>query len=120
MTFAVIEELPYRTEIETRLTKLWDYEKYGTPFKRGDRYFYFKNDGLQNQSVLYKLDSLDAKPEILVDPNTWSEDGTDAMGETVFDDDGTRMAYGVQKAGSDWSHLVSPERRNGQKAIRQT
>jgi prolyl oligopeptidase len=102
LTFAVIEELPYRAEIETRLTKLWDYEKYGAPFKRGDRYFYFKNDGLQNQSVLYKLDSLDAKPEILVDPNTWSEDGTDAMGETVFNDDGTRMAYGVQKAGSDW------------------
>ena len=103
LTFSIIEDLPYREEIEERLTQLWDYEKYGTPFKRGDRYFYYKNDGLQNQSVLYKLDSLDEEPEVLVDPNTWSEDGTDAMGAVAFSEDGQLMAYGVQKAGSDWN-----------------
>ena len=66
VTNKVIQELPYRAEIESRLTKLWDYEKYGVPFKRGDRYFYYKNDGLQNQSVLYKLEKLDGEPTVLV------------------------------------------------------
>ena len=102
LTFSLIEELPYRKEIEARLTQLWDYEKYGAPFKRGNRYFYFKNDGLQNQSVLYKLATLDATPEVLVDPNNWSDDGTDALGGMAFSDDGKYMAYGIQKAGSDW------------------
>ena len=102
VTNKVIQELPYRAEIESRLTKLWDYEKYGVPFKRGDRYFYYKNDGLQNQSVLYKLEKLDGEPTVLVDPNKWSEDGTDAMGGLEFSSDGKYMAYGIQKAGSDW------------------
>ena len=102
VTFAHINELPFREEIEKRLTSLWDYEKYGTPFKRGDRYFYFKNEGLQNQSVLYELPSLDAEPTELIDPNKWSEDGTVAMGGMAFSDDGKLMAYGVQDAGSDW------------------
>lgn len=115
LTFGVIEKLPYRSEIENRLTKLWDYEKYGAPFKRGNRYFYFKNDGLQNQNVLYKLDSLDAQPEVLVDPNTWSEDGTDAMGATAFSHDGKLMAYGVQKAGSDWRTWEIMDVESGQK-----
>ena len=66
VTFKEIDQLPYRKQIEARLTKLWDYEKYGVPFKRGDQYFYYKNDGLQNQSVLYKLDSLDDDPTVLV------------------------------------------------------
>ena len=102
VTFAHINELPYREQIEKRLTSLWDYEKYGTPFRRGERYFYFKNDGLQNQSVLYQLPSLDAEPTELIDPNQWSEDGTVAMGGMAFSDDGELMAYGVQDAGSDW------------------
>lgn len=111
LTFSIIEQLPHRQAIEDRLTQLWDYEKYGVPFKRGDKYFYFKNNGLQNQSVLYKLDSLDAPPELLVDPNKWSEDGTDALGGMVFSDDGKLMAYGVQKAGSDWRtwHVLEVE-----------
>ena len=102
VTFKEIDQLPYRKQIEARLTKLWDYEKYGVPFKRGDQYFYYKNDGLQNQSVLYKLDSLDDDPTVLVDPNTWSDDGTDAMGGLAFSPNGKLMAYGIQKAGSDW------------------
>ncbi|MFK7766070.1 MAG: prolyl oligopeptidase family protein [Mariniblastus sp.] len=102
LTFKQIKALPFRKQIEERLTKLWDYEKYGTPFRRGENYFYFKNDGLQNQSVLYKLKDLDDTPVVLVDPNTWSDDGTDALGGLEFSPDGKLMAYGVQKAGSDW------------------
>ncbi|MEM9943371.1 MAG: prolyl oligopeptidase family serine peptidase, partial [Planctomycetota bacterium] len=102
LTFELIEKLPYRKEIESRLTKLWNYEKYGVPFRQGENYFYFKNSGLQNQSVLYKLKSIDDEATVLVDPNQWSEDGTDALGGMSFSDDGKRMAYGIQQAGSDW------------------
>ena len=102
VTFGYLKHLPHREEIETRLTKLWDYEKYGTPFKRGGRFYYHKNDGLQNQSVLYRLDSLDGNPKVLMDPNTWSEDGTVALGGLAFSDDGKYVAYGVQESGSDW------------------
>ena len=102
LTFSVIKQLPYRNEIKARLTKLWDYEKFGTPFKRGERYFYFKNNGLQNQSVLYKLKSLEDEPIVLIDPNQWSADGTNALGGLEFSNDGKLLAYGVQKAGSDW------------------
>jgi prolyl oligopeptidase len=68
VTFAYLEEIPQRQKIQERLTQLWNYEKYGTPFRRGNRYFYFKNDGLQNHSVLYTLQSLDEQPQVLLDP----------------------------------------------------
>ena len=102
VTNGYLDKLPYRKEIEKRLTKLWDYEKYGTPFRAGGRYYYFKNDGLQNQNVLYMMDSLNGKPEVLMDPNQWSEDGTVALGGLAFSDDGKYVAYGVQESGSDW------------------
>ena len=102
VTFEYLEQIPERKQIAERLTKLWNYEKYGSPFKRGGRYFYFKNDGLQNQFVLYRLESLDAEPKVLIDPNTWSKDGTVALAGTAFSDDGKYLAYGIQDAGSDW------------------
>ncbi|MDB4533872.1 prolyl oligopeptidase family serine peptidase [Vicingaceae bacterium] len=102
ITMSYLESLPYRQEIEDRLTKLWDYEKYGTPFRRGGRYFYSKNDGLQNQSVIYKMDSLDGEPTVLIDPNKWSKDGTVALGGMGFSDDGKYVAYAAANAGSDW------------------
>jgi len=102
LTYSYLEQLPHRKQIEDRLTKLWDYEKYGTPFKRGGRYYFYKNDGLQNQSVLYRLDSLDAEPTVLIDPNEWSKDGTVALGGLAFSDNGKHLAYGVQESGSDW------------------
>ena len=102
VSFAYINQLPYREEIESRLTKLWDYEKFSAPFKRGQRYFYSKNEGLQNQSVLYKMDSLDGEAEVLIDPNQWSEDGTIALSGLAFSDDGKWLAYGIQTSGSDW------------------
>jgi prolyl oligopeptidase len=84
------------------LTELWNYEKFGVPFKRGERYFYFKNNGLQNQSVLYTLKSLDDEPKELFDPNLLSEDGTVALSGLSISDDGTLMAYGLSTGGSDW------------------
>ena len=102
VTFGYIKKLRYRKEIEERLTSLWDYEKFSSPFKVADKYCFFKNDGLQNQSVLYRIDTLDSEPVLVIDPNTWSEDGTVALGGLAFTDDGRYMAYGIQTSGSDW------------------
>lgn len=102
VTFAYLEEIPQRQKIQDRLTQLWNYEKYGTPFRRGNRYFYFKNDGLQNHSVLYTLQSLDDQPQVLLDPNTFSEDGTVALSGISISDDGVWIAYGLSSGGSDW------------------
>jgi prolyl oligopeptidase len=102
VTFDYLQHIPERESIKQRLTKLWDYEKYSVPFKEGDRYFYFKNDGLQNQSVLYTLTALDAEPRELLDPNKLSEDGTVALSGLAISEDGAWMAYGLSTAGSDW------------------
>jgi len=103
VTLGYLAALPYRQEIQERLTTLWDYEKYGTPSRQGDNYYYFKNDGLQNQSVLYQLGTLDAEPKVLIDPNQWSTDGTVALGGMVFSSDGKYLAYSSSQGGSDWS-----------------
>ncbi|NDJ23425.1 prolyl oligopeptidase family serine peptidase [Nostoc sp. B(2019)] len=110
VTFAYLSEITAREKIKQRLTKLWDYEKYGIPFKEGEslgdgsteRYFYFKNDGLQNQSVLYTLKTLDAQPRVLLDPNKLSEDGTVALAGLSISEDGKLLAYGLSTSGSDW------------------
>ncbi|MHC5735037.1 prolyl oligopeptidase family serine peptidase [Nostoc sp.] len=102
VTFSYLSEIPAREKIKQRLTKLWDYEKYGIPFKEGDRYFYFKNDGLQNQSVLYTLKTLDDQPKVLLDPNKLSEDGTVALSGLSISEDGKLLAYGLSSSGSDW------------------
>ena len=101
-TFGYLETLPERESIRKRLEELWDYEKVGVYFKEGGKYYFFKNDGLQNQSVLYEQAALDAKPEVVVDPNTWSKDGTVALGSLAFSEDGRYMAYAKNAAGSDW------------------
>ena len=102
LTFGFLEKIPQREAIRKRLTALWDYAKYGVPEKRGGRYFYTKNNGLQNQSVLYWAESLEAEPKLLLDPNTLSADGTTALTDFEISDDGKLMAYGLSKAGSDW------------------
>jgi len=101
-TFAYLAEIPARTTIKERLTKLWNFEKYGVPFKEGNRYFYSRNSGLQNQSVLYSVNSLDAEPQTLLDPNTLSTDGTVALSGTAVSDDGKLLAYSLSASGSDW------------------
>jgi prolyl oligopeptidase len=102
LTFAFLNEIPERAKIKDRLTKLWDYEKYSSPFKEGDRYFYFKNDGLQNQDVFYTLKSLNDNPRVLLDPNALSKDGTIALSGLAVSRDGRHLAYGLSTAGSDW------------------
>jgi len=102
VTFGYLNEIPERPYINKLLTKLWNYEKFNSPFKAGGRYYYYYNSGLQNQYVLYVQDSLDSEPRVLMDPNTWSEDGTVALSGTAFSSDGRYVAYGVQEAGSDW------------------
>ncbi len=102
VTFGFLEKIPERKAIQKRLTGLWDFEKFGTFFKAGGRYYYQHNTGLQNQYVLYVLDSLEAEPRVLIDPNTWSADGTVALDGMSFSDDGRYMTYGIQDGGSDW------------------
>lgn len=102
VTFTYLNDIPARESLKQRLTQLWNYEKYGIPFKRENRYFYFKNDGLQNQSVLYTLPQLDAEPRVLLDPNTLSEDGTVALSGLAISEDARLMAYGLSTSGSDW------------------
>lgn len=103
VTFGYLQGLPGREAIASRLTELWNYERYGTPFKRGNRYFYYKNDGLQNQSVLYTLPSLDGEPRVLLDPNQLSSDGTVALKSIAISENGSYLAYGLSTSGSDWS-----------------
>jgi prolyl oligopeptidase len=105
VTFAYLAQIPERERIRRRLTELWNYPKYGAPFKKGGRYFFFKNSGLQNQSVLYTQASLTAEPEVLLDPNTLSQDGTVALSILALSDDGRAMVYGTSGSGSDWQEF---------------
>lgn len=105
VTFPYLERLPMREPLKQRITQLWNYEKFGIPFRCGDaieRYFYFKNDGLQNQSLLYTLPDLDAEPRVLLDPNQFSEEGTIALSGLAISKNARLMAYGLSAAGSDW------------------
>ncbi|MFO0840201.1 MAG: prolyl oligopeptidase family serine peptidase [Phycisphaerae bacterium] len=102
VTFGYLRQIPQRDAIRQRLTKLWDYEKFGTPSKEGGHYFYSRNSGLQNQSVILTADALDAQPRELLDPNALSKDGTVALNGMAISDDGNLMAYGLSEAGSDW------------------
>ncbi len=102
VTFQFLEGIPARQHLKERLTKLWDFEKYGVPFMEGGRYFFGRNSGLQNQSVLYWARTLKAMPTVLLDPNKLSADGTVALAGLSISDDGTKLAYALADAGSDW------------------
>jgi prolyl oligopeptidase len=102
VTFAYLEKIPARAAIKERLTKLWNYERYGIPSKHGGRYFISKNDGLQNQSVLYTMATLDSAPRVVLDPNKLSTDGTVALSGSALSEDGRLLAYGLSTSGSDW------------------
>jgi prolyl oligopeptidase len=102
---AYLDAIPERAAIERRLTELWNYERYSEPLEKAGQYFYLKNDGLQNQSVLYVADSYDAEGRVLVDPNQWSEDGTIALAGFAVSDDGQYLAYARAEAGSDWEQI---------------
>ena len=102
LTFSYLESIPERKKINERLTKLWNYEKYGVPYREGGRYFFSKNTGLQNQPVLYTGQKLPGDPKAVLDPNTLSKEGTTALTGTDVTDDGKLIAYGLAMAGSDW------------------
>ncbi|MGH7721183.1 MAG: prolyl oligopeptidase family serine peptidase [Gemmatimonadaceae bacterium] len=105
VTFAYLGAIPERERIEERLRQLWNYPKYGVPFRRGRNYFYFENSGLQNQSVLYVQRTLRGEPRTLLDPNTLSADGTVALTTLDVTDDGEFLGYGVSASGSDWQEF---------------
>ncbi len=100
---AYLDAIPQRSAIRSKLEALWNYERFGMPEKAGSRYIYSRNDGLQNQSVVYVTDSLNGEPLVFIDPNTLSKDGTVALGTISVTDDGKYAAYSVAEAGSDWN-----------------
>jgi prolyl oligopeptidase len=102
VTFAYLGQITGRERIRQRLSEIWNYERFSPPEKYGEHYFYTHNDGLQNQAVLYVVDSLEAAPRVLLDPNTLSTDGTVALKSYAINEEGTRVAYGVSSGGSDW------------------
>ena len=102
VTFAYLDKIPFRAQLTERLKKLYDYAKYSAPSRKGDYFFFRKNDGLQNQSVLYIQKGIDGQPEVLIDPNTWSKDGTTILTAFAPNKDATLAVYGISRAGSDW------------------
>jgi prolyl oligopeptidase len=113
VTNAYLDAIPYREKIRERLTKIWNYPRYGVPFREGPYYFFFKNDGLQNQSVLYFRKGLDGTIGVLLDPNTLSEDGTIALAGTSVSRDGKYLAYSLARSGSDWNEICVMEIESG-------
>ncbi len=105
LTFGYLEAIPARSAIRKRITGLYDFERFDVPAVRGTRYFFSRNSGLQNQSVLYVADGLDSEPRVLLDPNVLSVDGTVALTGTAITDDGKLLAYGLARSGSDWNEL---------------
>lgn len=112
VTRSYLEKIPFRTAVKERLTALNNYHKHGIPFKRKDgRYYFYENDGLRNQSVLYKMDSIGDKPEVFLDPNTLSDDGTVALTGVFFSNDNRYVAYTISRSGSDWSEIFVMDAR---------
>jgi prolyl oligopeptidase len=105
VTFSYLEKIPFRQKIKDRLTELYNYPRYSAPARRGEYFFYTKNDGLQNQSVWYRQKGLDGTPEVLLDPNKLSADGTTRLGAVGISKDGKYFGYGVSKGGSDWNDI---------------
>lgn len=108
-----LTQIPYREQIEARLTQLWDYPKISAPFKKGDHFYVFKNDGLQNQSVAYIMETLEGEERVILDPNKLSEDGTVALSNFVPSKDGKYIAYGISRGGSDWREFYVKDIETG-------
>jgi prolyl oligopeptidase len=108
VTYDYLAQIPYRNQLKTRMEQLWNYEKISAPFKEGDYTYYYKNNGLQNQSVLYRKDK-NGKEELFLDPNTFSKDGTTSLGGINFSKDGSLVAYSISEGGSDWRKVIVME-----------
>lgn len=105
VTFDYLSKIPYREQLKNRLSELWNYEKVGTPFKEGDYTYFYKNDGLQNQSVVYRQKD-NGEPEVFLDPNTFSKDGSTSLSSLDFSEDGKTAAYSISEGGSDWRKVI--------------
>ena len=116
LTASALARIPQRDAIRARLTQLWNYPRFSLPEKRGGRYFFTKNDGLQNQSVLYVQDTLASPPRVLIDPNTLSKEGTVALGLASASSDGKWLGYALKAAGSDWEEFYVRDIATGQDA----
>jgi prolyl oligopeptidase len=108
-------QIPYRNKIKNRLTEIWNYPKYSSPFKEGDYYYFFKNDGLQNQSVLYRQLGINGEHEVFLDPNKLSDDGTSSLASITFSKDHKFCAVGIAQSGSDWNEIFVMNVLNKQK-----
>ena len=106
VTFAYLDQISYRDALKDELTEIWNYEKLSAPFKEGDYTYYYKNDGLQNQYVVYRKKGDDGAEEMFLDPNTFSEDGTTSLGQVSFSKDGSIVAYAISEGGSDWRKII--------------
>ncbi|MFD2563413.1 prolyl oligopeptidase family serine peptidase [Aquimarina rubra] len=106
VTFGYLDSIPFRDQLKKRLSSLWNYEKVGAPFKEGDYTYFYKNDGLQNQYVIYRFKNEGDEPEIFLDPNTFSEDGTTSLGGLSFSKNGKLLAYSISEGGSDWRKVI--------------
>lgn len=105
VTFAYLDKIPFRDQLRKQLEDKWNYEKIGAPFTEGDYTYYFKNDGLQNQSVLYRINK-NGNEEVFLDPNTFSNDGTTSLADLSFTEDGSLVAYAISEGGSDWRKVI--------------
>ena len=105
VTFDYLAQIPYREQLKSRLSELWNYEKIGAPFKEGEYTYFYKNDGLQNQYVVYRQKD-GGEAEVFLNPNTFSEDGTTSMGQLSFSKDGSIAAYAISEGGSDWRKII--------------
>jgi len=113
VTFSHLEKIPFREKIEERLTELWNYEKVSAPRFEGDYIYFYKNDGLQNQYVVYRKKSEDAEAEVFLDPNKFSEDGTTSLAQLTFSEDGSIAAYSISEGGSDWRKIIVIDAETG-------
>mgnify|MGYP001102192071 FL=1 len=114
VTNEYLAQIPFRKQLLERLTNLANYEKIGAPFKKHGKYYFYKNDGLQNQSVLYVQDSLEGEPRVFLDPNKLSDDGTVALTGLSFSHDGKYAAYTISRSGSDWTEIYVLDTVTGQ------
>ena len=115
VTLDYLATIPFREKLKQRLTKIWNFAKVSAPFKKGKNYFFYKNDGIQNQSVLYVQTGLKGSPKILLDPNTLAADGTASLGGLGISKSGKYLAYSINRAGSDWSEIYTMEIETGKK-----
>src|SRR5262249_54997657 len=110
---AYLDAIPQHAQIARRLNELWNFERYSPPTLKAGKYFFLKNDGLQNQSVLFIADTCDGAGRVLLDPNTWSKDGTVSLADATVSDDGKYLAYARSEAGSDWQQIYVMEIATG-------